>query len=107
MLDFTFFQSDRQDASITFANESPLRVVQDVERLPGVMVVEPFRSVSTKMRWAHNERRVSIVGRPAGTDLRSLSNVPVQAERQRGGTDLSQLINAKMEPVTLPETGWW
>lgn len=105
MLDFTFFQTDRQDASITFANETPSRVVQDVAQLPGVMVVEPFRSVSTKMRWGHNERRVSIIGRPAGTDLSALSDAPVPAERRRGGTDLSQLMNANMEPVTLPETG--
>ena len=105
MLDFTFFQTDRQDASITFANETPSRVVQDVAQLPGVMVVEPFRSVSTKLRWEHNERRVSIIGRPAGADISSLSNVPVPTERRRGGTDLSQIMNANMEPVTLPETG--
>lgn len=105
MIDLTFFQSDRQDASITFANEAPRRVVQNIDRLPGVMTVEPFRTVSTKVRWAHKERRVAIVGRPAGTLLNQFLDGHPDPVVLTVGTDLSRILNVNLEPVALPETG--
>jgi len=105
MIEFTFFQSDRQDASITFANETPHRVVQNVDRLPGVMAVEPFRTVSTKMRWVQKERRVSIIGRPAGTRLSRVLDGNPDPVQLTPGADLSRILSVKLEPVALPETG--
>ncbi|MEJ8572489.1 ABC transporter permease [Microbaculum marinum] len=87
MIDFTYFQSDRQDATVSFIQERPVSVVNDVRRLPGVLAAEPTRAVAVKVRHGHVERRVAIVGKPRGTDL-------------------SRVIDVDFQPVTLPESGF-
>jgi len=87
MIDFTYFQSDRQDATLGFTQERPVSVISDVARLPGVLAAEPVRSVAVKVRNGHVERRVPILGKPAGTDL-------------------SRVLDTDFQPVTLPETGF-
>ena len=104
MIDATFFRSDRQDASITFGDERPPRVLQDVARLPGVIAAEPFRTVSVRLRNGQFERRTQIVGRPPGTDL---SRVLGQAVTPHFlfGADLSRLLDQTLTPLPLPESG--
>lgn len=87
MVDFTFFQSDRQDATLDFTLERPVGVISDVERLPGVLAAEPVRTIAVKVRYGHVERRVPIIGKPAGADL-------------------SRVLDVDFQPVTLPETGF-
>lgn len=105
MIDFTFFRSDRQDASITFGKETPASVTTAVSRLPGVMVVEPYRAISTKMRRNQVERRVAIVGRPTGAEI---SPSPF-AERMEADMpsiiDLTRLLNIRERAVAMPEAG--
>ena len=86
MIDFTYFQADRQDATLEFTQERPISVIADVQRLPGVLTAEPTRAVAVKVRHGHIERRVPIIGKPAGTDL-------------------SRVIDTGFRPVTLPESG--
>jgi putative ABC transport system permease protein len=87
MIDFTYFQSDRQDATLDFTLERPVGVVSDVQRLPGVLAAEPVRTVAVKVRHGHVERRVPIIGK-------------------RAGADLSRVLDLDFRPVTLPETGF-
>ncbi len=87
MIDFTYFQADRQDATLEFTQERPVGVISDVERLPGVLAAEPVRTVAVKVRYGHVERRVPVIGKPAGTDL-------------------SRVLDTDFRPVTLPETGF-
>ncbi len=86
MIEVIYFQSDRQDATINFASERPPSVMQAVLRLPGVLAAEPYRAVSVKLRNGPRERRLSIIGKPAGTDL-------------------SRVLDLDLNPVVLPETG--
>lgn len=86
MIDVTFFQADRQDATITFVSERPVATVADVARLPGVMAAEPVRVLSARLSFGPVSRRVTIEGR-------------------RQGADLSRLIDVDGRPVRLPETG--
>ena len=104
MIDATFFQSDRQDATITFGDERPPRVVQDVGRLPGVLAAEPFRTVSVRMRNGQYERRTSIVGRPEGTDLSRVLGQNVTPVFLMGA-DFSRFLDQSLTPVALPESG--
>jgi putative ABC transport system permease protein len=87
MIDFTYFQADRQDATLDFIQERSVGVISDVERLPGVLAAEPTRTVAVKVRYGHIERRVPIIGKPPGSDL-------------------SRVLDTGFRPVRLPETGF-
>ncbi len=86
MVDVIYFQTERQDATLSFASERPPSVMSAAYKLPGVMRAEPFRSVPVKLRHGPRERRLSITGKP-------------------GDVDLSRVLDADLRPVTLPETG--
>jgi putative ABC transport system permease protein len=86
MVDAIFFQSDRQDATVNFVSERPLRATADIARLPGVMTVEPLRTLAVRLTHGHASRRVAIQGRDPDADL-------------------SRTVNVDGRPVRLPETG--
>ena len=69
LIDVTFFQINRQDATITFTDPRPLSVLESVAHLPGVLVVEPERAVPVRIRNANIERRTVLIGMPGGNDL--------------------------------------
>ena len=58
MIDTIFFQVERQDATLTFGQDRSPRAMAAVERLPGVMRAEPFRSTGVILRNGHRERRL-------------------------------------------------
>jgi putative ABC transport system permease protein len=86
MVDVTFRKSDRQDASINFATARPMAALFEARRLPGVMQAEPFRAVAVKMRHGPAERRLSLLGKPAG------------------GT-LSRVLSEKLAVIAMPGDG--
>jgi putative ABC transport system permease protein len=86
MIDVTYFRTDRQDATINFNTERPLRVVQAVEHLPGVTRAEPFRAVSVRLKNGHLFRTLAVFGKPEKMDL-------------------SRVLDHDFEPIVLPETG--
>lgn len=86
MIDVTFRQSDRQDAAITFTDARPLSALFETRRLPGVMNAEPFRSIDAKFRNGPAERRLALIGKPAGATL-------------------SRVLDTKLAPITLPAEG--
>jgi len=86
MIDVTFFQADRQDATISFTSERPIAVLSDVRRLPGVLTAEPVRSLPVRLTHGPLSRRVAIEGRAPDADL-------------------SRLIDTEGRPVRLPESG--
>lgn len=86
LIDVTFFMADRQDATINFAEKRPNNVVDQVARLPGVHVVEPYRAVPVRIRFGNIERRIIISGRPQDADL-------------------SRIIDVELRTVALPEMG--
>jgi putative ABC transport system permease protein len=86
MIDAQFAVAQRQDATITFTDERAAHIVQAVERLPGVMQVEPYRSVLVRLRNGHLQRKLAIYGKPA---------------TQR----LSRVVNLAQQAVTLPPSG--
>jgi len=86
MIDVTFFQADRQDASIQLTEKQPARALQAIARLPGVTVAEPYRAVAARLRNGHRSRRIAIIGRAPDTDL-------------------SRILDLDLEPVELPRQG--
>ncbi len=86
MIDVAFFRTERQQATLNFTDETHGRALGVVQRLPGVLRAEPYRSVSVRLRNGHLQRKLSIVGKP----------------RQM---DLSRVLDLDFKPVTLPESG--
>jgi putative ABC transport system permease protein len=86
MIDTVFFKSDRQDATISFASPLAPRVSHEVSRLPGIVSVEPFRTMAVDIQHGSLSERVAIIGKPQGARL-------------------SRLLNTDLEPVTLPLQG--
>jgi putative ABC transport system permease protein len=81
-----FVQAMRQDATVTFVEPRSGRAVHDVEHLPGVMDVEPLRSVPARFRARHRSRTLAISGVPEAPHLNRIVD--------RAGT-----------PVTVPASG--
>ena len=86
MIEVAFFRTDRQHATLTFTDEKHTRALQDIERLPGVLRAEPYRSVAVRFRNEHLSRQLSIIGKP--TDM-----------------DLSRVLDLDDRPVPLPASG--
>ena len=86
LINVTYFMSDRQDATISFVEKRPVKVVEEVSRLPAVLAAEPYREVPVRIRNGAVERRIMISGRPRNADL-------------------SRVIDVDLNPVVLPETG--
>lgn len=86
MMDTIFFRAERQDLSIAFSSQRPPGALYAVERLPGVLVAEPFLGAPAELSNGHLSRQIFIVGKPASTDL-------------------SRVLDLDHNPVTLPESG--
>jgi putative ABC transport system permease protein len=86
MIDVTFHRADRQHATINFVRERPLSALFDVAALPGVIAVEPYRSVPIIIHHGHVERRIAITGKPQAAEL-------------------SRVLGEDFAPALLPESG--
>lgn len=86
MIDLAFKTAQRQDITVSFVEPTTSRVVHDLEHLPGVLQVEPFRAVPARLRYEHHSRRLAILGLP---------------EERR----LYRLLNQRAQEIDLPEDG--
>ena len=64
LLNEQFVMGMRQDATVTFVEPRSPRAMSAVEHLPGVMDVEPIRSVPVRLRAGHRSRTLAITGLP-------------------------------------------
>jgi putative ABC transport system permease protein len=64
LLNEQFVMGMRQDAMLTFVEPRSPRAMSSVEHLPGVMDVEPVRSVPVRLRAGHRSRTLAITGLP-------------------------------------------
>jgi len=69
LINYTFYQSARQDASIAFSGEKPMSALFAVARLPGILHAEPFRAVSAVIRSGAVERRTGLMGQLPHAEL--------------------------------------
>jgi putative ABC transport system permease protein len=69
LVDTFFVSSQHQDATVGFSEVQPLAIIEDFERLPGVVAAEPFRNVAARLGHGHLSQRQGIVGIPAGAVL--------------------------------------
>ncbi len=81
MVDQYFYQQQRQDMTIGFVEVEPVRVVREAGRLPGVLAVEPMRSVPARLTAGHVSRREALIGMPLDSALTVLRDVDGQRVR--------------------------
>lgn len=65
MVDVYFLQAQGQDISVGFIEPRSSEAERDLARLPGVLVSEPGRFVSAKLRFGSREQREAVQGLPA------------------------------------------
>lgn len=86
MIDTIYFKAERQDATLTFADERGPRALEAALSLPGILRAEPFRATTVEMRNGHYSRRLSVVAKEPEADL-------------------SRVLDVDQNPVELPPSG--
>jgi putative ABC transport system permease protein len=62
LIDEQFVRAMRQDVTLTFVEPRSADAVHNVERLPGVIAVEPLRVVPARLRVGHRHRTLTVTG---------------------------------------------
>ncbi|OEJ67910.1 ABC transporter permease [Magnetovibrio blakemorei] len=86
LIDVTFNQAERQDATLSFMEAQEPRALENVKAMAGVMQAEPFRAVAAELSFRGANRRESLIGL-------------VQDAR------LNRILNQNYEPVSVPKSG--
>jgi putative ABC transport system permease protein len=69
LMDFLFFTTQRQDVTVSFVEPRVSRALGELGRLPGVLSVEPLRTVPVRFRAGPHSRLQAIVGATAEAQL--------------------------------------
>ena len=69
IVDSAFYQSNRQDAMLLFAQDIPESALQNVKELPGVLSAEGQQFHAATLRNGHRNKTTAIEARPEYTDL--------------------------------------
>jgi putative ABC transport system permease protein len=86
ILDVQFNVAQRQDYTVTFVEPRSARALHELAHLPGVLAVEPVRTVAARIRAGHRTRQTAITG---------LVN----------GSRLQRVVDTSLSPVVLPADG--
>lgn len=86
MIRVTFRLAERQDVKVVFTTAEPMRALEDIRHMPGVMAAEPFRSVPVMVTHGQRSKRLALTGNPA--DAR-----------------LSRVLSRDLAPMPMPEAG--
>lgn len=107
LIDFQFRVAQRQDVMVTFIEPIVGGVKREIQKLPGVMQADFFRSVPTRLRHGHHDRRVAVMGMDGQSDMfRLIDEDKRQVELPDDGlmlnTKLAELLDARLgEEVTI------
>jgi putative ABC transport system permease protein len=86
MVDRQFNEVQREDVTIAFSNARDASSLNEIARIPGVTLAEPYRAVPIEIRRGHITRRLAITGlAPSGR--------------------LRRMIDSDGNPFQLPEGG--
>lgn len=86
LMDFQWSLAQRQHVTLHLIEPGSASTLSDMAHLPGVLSVEPFRSVAVRLQSGHHERRVSLTG-------------------LQPNPRLNRLLDAQGQPIALPLAG--
>lgn len=93
-----FFQTNRQDAMLLFAEDVPEAVLEDVRNLPGVLQAESQQFHTAILRHGYLSKRSAVEARRARTDLsRVLDSDGLPVDVPPGGIVLSDRLAAHLD----------
>ena len=75
MMDIQFNVAQRQDVAVSFVEPASADALYELQRLPGVMTVEPIRAVPVRLRHDSRSRQLVIIGLPASAKLKRVLDV--------------------------------
>lgn len=72
MIDLGLQRADRSDLIVVFAEPRDARAWHELERIPGVLAVQPFRAVGARLRAGNRQMREGLTGVDASGDINRL-----------------------------------
>lgn len=98
IVDLTFYQANRQDAMLLFADNVPESVIEEARDLPGVLQAEGQQFHPAILRNGHRTKRVAIDSRRPGADLsRALDDKGAALDVPPGGILLSRRLASHLD----------
>lgn len=98
MIELAFGRANRADLIVTFAEPRDAHALYALERLPGVLRVEPYRSTGARLGSGHRQRREGLSGATAGADLdRVVDSKGRVVDPPAGGVILSTRLARQLE----------
>lgn len=86
LMEVQFDMAQREDISLGFGSPRPISALEEIRLMPGVIRVEPVRSVKVYLKSAHHRKRTSITG-------------------LRPSPDLHRILNQQLEAAPIPDSG--
>jgi putative ABC transport system permease protein len=88
-----FWVAERQDVTVSFVEPRAPAAMHALARLPGVLAVEPQRSVPVRIRSGHRERYLAVSGIPSDPQFRRIVDRDGRAIRvPAGGVVISRML---------------
>ena len=101
LIQIQFWEAERQDVTVNFVEPRSSAARHELERLPGVIAVEPQRTVAVRVRAGYRERYLAITGVPPTQRLKRIvdrNGDPVRLPP--GGVVLSQTLGKALDIKT-------
>jgi putative ABC transport system permease protein len=103
-----FYAIQREDVMVVFQETRPAHARYELERLNGVMRVEPFREVPARLRLENRSRRIAILGLDPNSNLRrpvdqQLHAVELPADGLVLTAKLAEILGARAGDVLTVE----
>ena len=96
-----FWTIERQDVTVTFVEPRSADAGHELTRLPGVVAVEPLRTVAARIRSDRQHRSIAITGVPAAGRLRRIvDRTGMVVTPAAGGVVLSQMLASVLHVST-------
>ena len=108
MMDVQFNVAQRQDLTMTFVEPVSAKGLHAIERLPGVVAVEPLRAMPARLRAGHRSRQLGVNGLPSVgrlnrvLDVQTLKQVALPADGLVLSEKLAEILDVTLgDPVTI------
>ncbi|MFO0977829.1 MAG: ABC transporter permease [Planctomycetaceae bacterium] len=102
IVDFQFRQVQRQDLWINFDETMTADAIYDVQHLPGVLSVEPFRALRVRVHSGPRSRRVSVLGM---SEERKIFRVVAQTGAEPALANDGLMLSQRLAELLKVQTG--
>lgn len=101
LIDFQYGTAERDDARVQFVETMPMRAINELEHIDGVMRAEPFRHVAAQLRNGQRSKQLGITGIAEHQELFRLldkdeQTIPVQGGGVVISTVLAEILDLKV-----------